>query len=322
MLNEQKVKVSKLAEMIRLFSAKEETGEHLISDEELLLQDRLTKIKSIADKYGEENFYISFSGGKDSTVLSALVDEALPGNRIPRVYSNTGIDLNMVRDFVFDLAEHDDRIVIIKPHVPITPMLEKEGYPFKSKKHAHMVDRFQRKGFLPSVESYLGNGTWAKSELCPKKLKYQFSSDFDMRISDLCCVRMKEEPLDDWGKENGKKYTMIGTMRDEGGRRKKLKCLSFKGKKLYAFQPLAPVSKAWENWYISYRNIRICPIYLPPYNFIRTGCKGCPFARYLQKELDTLEEYFPEERKQCELIWAPVYAEYRRIRYRLKNKTA
>ena len=67
---------------------------------EFMLQDRLQKIKQIIRKYGEENFYISFSGGKDSTVLSALIDMALPDNKIPRVYANTGIEYRMILDFV------------------------------------------------------------------------------------------------------------------------------------------------------------------------------------------------------------------------------
>lgn len=71
-----------------------------MTDNEFLLEDRLQKIRSVINKYGEENFYISFSGGKDSTVLSALIDMACPGNKIPRVYANTGIELNMIRDFV------------------------------------------------------------------------------------------------------------------------------------------------------------------------------------------------------------------------------
>ena len=78
---------------------------------EFILQDRLQKIKQIIDRFGEENFYLSFSGGKDSTVLSALVDMALPYNQIPRVFADTGIDLNIVRDFVFDMAKSDDRFV-------------------------------------------------------------------------------------------------------------------------------------------------------------------------------------------------------------------
>lgn len=67
---------------------------------EFLLQDRLQKIRQIINQYGEENFYISFSGGKDSTVLSALVDMALPDNTIPRVYANTGIEYRLIVDFV------------------------------------------------------------------------------------------------------------------------------------------------------------------------------------------------------------------------------
>lgn len=73
------------------------------------------------------------------------------------------------------------------------------------------------------------------------------------------------------------------------------------------------------SWLINEYNIEICNIYNPPYNFTRTSCKGCPFARNLQKELDTLEKYFPAERKQCEYIWKPVYNEYRRIGYRLNK---
>ena len=67
---------------------------------EFLLQDRLQKIRQIIGKYGEENFYLSFSGGKDSTVLSALLDLAVPGNKIPRVYANTGIEYRLILDFV------------------------------------------------------------------------------------------------------------------------------------------------------------------------------------------------------------------------------
>lgn len=85
-----------------------------------------------------------------------------------------------------------------------------------------------------------------------------------------------------------------------------------------AFQPLVPVTKEWEEWLINEYNIEICDIYKPPYNFTRTGCKGCPFAISLQKELETLERFFPTERKQCEIIWKPVYEEYRRLGYRLR----
>lgn len=76
-----------------------------MTDEEFLLEDRLQKIRQIVLKYGEENFYLSFSSGKDSTALSTLVDMALPGNTIPRVFADTGIEYNMIRDFVYKMDE-------------------------------------------------------------------------------------------------------------------------------------------------------------------------------------------------------------------------
>ena len=295
-----------------------------VFDNEFLLQDRIQKIQQIVSQYGEENFYVSFSGGKDSTVLSALVDMAIPFNKIPRVFANTGIELNMIRDFVLELAKRDERVVIIKPSVSIKEMLEKEGYPFKSKAHSLYLYKYQKKGLeYKSVRAYIEmerkkNGEKIQTA-CPKKLKYQFSPEFKLKISDHCCLRMKEEPLINWSKEHNKPYSIVGIMREEGGRRTKAQCLAFIDKKLKRFQPMVVLDSEWEEWFISKYNVKICDIYYPPYNFIRTGCKGCPFALNLQKELDALEEFFPNEKKQCELIWKPVYDEYRRIGYRLKK---
>lgn len=78
-----------------------------MEENELLLFDRLEVIKKTIAKYGEDKFYISFSGGKDSTVLHHLIDVALPDNRIPRVFINTGIEYNDIVNFVEQLAEHD-----------------------------------------------------------------------------------------------------------------------------------------------------------------------------------------------------------------------
>lgn len=299
-----------------------------MTDYELLLQDRLEKIQTVINKYGEENFYISFSGGRDSTVSSWLIDYALPNNRIPRVYANTGIELNMIRDFVIEMQKTDDRIVIIKPTTPIKPMLEKEGYPFKSKKHSEVLACYQRHKTTEGrmqIEHYLhisNDGVdWSSMKSCPDCLKYQFTPEFNLKVSDKCCLRLKEEPLKKWQKENKKPYAILGLMPDEGGRRSGAICLAFKnnGKRLN-FQPLVPVTKKWEDWLIETYDIKICDIYKPPYNFSRTGCKGCPFTINLQNELDVLEKYFPAERKQCEYIWKPVYEEYRRLGYRLKKE--
>ena len=71
-----------------------------MTENEFILQDRIGVIRDTIAKYGEDNFYLSFSGGKDSTVVHHLLDMAVPGNRIPRVFSNTGIEYNAIVEFV------------------------------------------------------------------------------------------------------------------------------------------------------------------------------------------------------------------------------
>lgn len=298
-----------------------------MTENEFLLMDRLQKIRQIIGKYGEENFSVSFSGGKDSTVLSALIDMALPENKIPRVYANTGIEYRLILEFVEREREkpHKWELVILKPQVPIKPTLEEFGYPFKSKYHSKILSTFQNSGDTESVNVYCRrkdprSGVMKHSEhLCPKILLYQFSEDFKIKVSAKCCDKMKKDPLHKWQKDNKRPYAIVGIMPSEGGERESAQCLAFKSGKLKAFQPLVPVTKEWEEWFIEAYNIDISEIYKPPYNFHRTGCKGCPFAIQLQKELDTLERFFPNERKQCEIIWKPVYDEYRRLGYRLRK---
>ena len=55
-------------------------------------------------------------------------------------------------------------------------------------------------------------------------------------------------------------------------------------------------------------------------NRIINSPKLCGMGAAVMEKLekDILEEYFPNERKQCENIWKHVYDEYRRIGYRLK----
>lgn len=68
---------------------------------EFLEQDRITKIRSIMlEQNNIDDFFLSFSGGKDSTVLSRFLDIAIPDNKVPRVFCDTGIEFNEIRNFV------------------------------------------------------------------------------------------------------------------------------------------------------------------------------------------------------------------------------
>ena len=292
-------------------------------DNELLLFDRIEVIKAANEKYDlENNAYISFSGGKDSTVLHYLIDQALPNNRIPRVFINTGIEYNDIVSFVKSMAEKDDRFIIITPKIPIKQMLEKYGYPFKSKEHSLYVSVYQNSGVTKTIKRYLQPNENRKNFKCPKVLSYQFTKDFNIKISNKCCFKLKKEPIAKWQKENNKSITMTGMRKQEGGNRRNIKgcIITDKDGSVKKFHPLLVVDDDFEDWFINKFQIKLCRLYYPPFNFERTGCKGCPFALNLQEVLTAMATYLPKERVQCEIIWKPVYDEYRRLGYRITDE--
>ena len=294
-------------------------------DNEFILIDRLDIIKKTIEKYGEQNFYISFSGGKDSMVLHALIDEALPNNKIPRVFINTGIEYTDMIKFVKQMAKQDDRIIIYNSNVHIKKMLEKYGYPFKSKEHAHKVATYQHSGYCKTVQIYVdgvrpnGDKSFVK---CPKKLMYQFTPQNQLKISDKCCDNLKKKVIKRYEKESGKTISILGLRVSEGGTRRNHRgCTVFDGDKLKKFKPINPCTDEWCEWYIQKRNINLCKLYYPPYSFKRTGCSGCPFSLELQQQLDVMQKLLPIDYKKSELLWKPVYDEYRRLGYRLRKET-
>lgn len=290
-------------------------------DNELLLFDRLNVIKDTITKYGADNFYLSFSGGKDSTILHYLLDEALPNNEIPRVFINTGIEYNAIVEYVKDLAIKDKRFIILQPTQAIKPMLEKYGYPFKSKQHSHNVMVYQHSGVGLSIKRYLGIIESNTKFRCPKMLLYQFEPNFKIKLSDNCCRKMKKEPIHKWEKTTNRTIAITGMRNSEGGKRASIKgcILTDKNGKVKRFHPLIKVNDEFENWYVKEYNVKLCKLYLEPYNFKRTGCKLCPFSLDLEHQMEVMEKYFPQELKQAELIWKPVFDEYRRLNYRIKS---
>ena len=284
-------------------------------DFDLLLFDRVEKIRQVNESLDlENNSYLSFSGGKDSTVLHYLLDIALPGNKIPRVYINTGIEYKDIRQFVEKLAKTDERIIIINSGVNIKRMLEEEGYPFKSKEHSLKVSEYKKGSRATNIIKYKEfRGQFS----CPKKLLYQYKPSFTLKISNHCCYRLKKDIFKHWSKENHKSITLTGMRKAEGGQRKNLNCFTNEGKK---FHPLVSIPDEWMEQFILKFEIKLCRLYYPPFNLKRTGCKGCPYNLHLQEDLDVMLELLPEERIQCEIIWGKVYQEYRRIGYRLRKE--
>ena len=86
---------------------------------------------------GEDKVYISFSGGKDSTVLLHLVRSVYPS--VEAVYSNTGLEFPEINEFVKSV----DNVTIVRPKKSFKQVIEQEGYPMVSKKTARMIRDLQ-----------------------------------------------------------------------------------------------------------------------------------------------------------------------------------
>lgn len=286
-----------------------------MDDLEFQLQERLIFIQELTKQYDLTKAYISFSGGKDSVILSKLFDIALPSNTIERVYFNTGIEYNLMVDYVKMLQLQDKRIIIINSGKNIKKTLEDVGYPFKSKDHSYKMELFQNHSNSKRLQQYI-NGSSPYD--CPKILKYQFNNDVGFKISSKCCNEFKKDIAKKYEKDNNKTIKILALRRQERGNRTKTKCIVNSGLKT-TINPLAPITEELEEYIIQKYNIRLCDLYYEPYNFKRTGCKGCPYNLRLKEDLETMRKLLPNEYKQCWFIWGKVYNEYIRLKYRLDD---
>ena len=91
------------------------------------------RIREWVDCYGEDGIYISFSGGKDSTVLLDMVRKSYPG--VPAVYVDTGLEYPEIRTFV----KQQENVEILRPKMNFREIIEKYGYPFIGKEVAGCV---------------------------------------------------------------------------------------------------------------------------------------------------------------------------------------
>ena len=103
---------------------------------EVKIQMSNVKIRQFYDHFGGD-VYVSFSGGKDSTVLLDLVRNLYP--KVPAVFVDTGLEYPEIREFVSDM----DNITWLKPKMPFTKVLEKYGYPVVSKEQAQYIQQYK-----------------------------------------------------------------------------------------------------------------------------------------------------------------------------------
>ena len=78
------------------------------------------------------NVFISFSGGKDSTVLAHVVHEYYPD--VPLVFCNTGLEYPEIQDFARKMGAE-----FIRPKMSFSEVISTYGYPVISKENAEAI---------------------------------------------------------------------------------------------------------------------------------------------------------------------------------------
>lgn len=269
--------------------------------------------------------YISFSGGKDSTVLMHLVKDMYPD--VPAVFVDTGLEYPEVRKFATERAD-----VVLRPAMRFDQVIKTYGYPVVSKEVANCVYGARHGG---------GSGKWKSTRLARlngelldargnKSVfnceKWNFLLDAPFEISDRCCNEMKKKPFKKYERETGRK-AFIGTMAAES----RLRTQHYLRNGCNAFDGLKARSAPLSIWleqdilqYIKRNNLEIASVYgeiverdqlqgqmrmfpdqwdeLSTTGVNRTGCMFCMFGAQCEKapnRFQQMKETHPRQYAYC-----------------------
>ena len=255
------------------------------------------KIRQFYEHF-DGDVYVSFSGGKDSTVLLDLVRGIYP--HVPAVFVDTGLEYPEIREFVKTF----DNVIWLHPKMPFNKVIEKYGYPVVSKEQSRYIRDCQnptdkniitRRRRLTGIDRF---GVQKKSGMISRKWRYLIDAPF--KIGEQCCDIMKKLPVAKYKKETGR-MQFVGTMASDSRMRKqaylRTGCNAFdKG----SSQPLAfwLEQDIWD--YIKTKNISYSKIY--DMGVKRTGCMFCMFGVHLEKEpnrFQLMKEAHPKQYDYC-----------------------
>lgn len=264
--------------------------------------------------------YISFSGGKDSTVLLALVKMCeeiytIPENAIPAVFSNTGIEMGVTVDFVKWVKDnYYQNLDVIYPVKPFAWVIENEGKPVRSKIKSEVMHAYQHSRTEASVLNLVygkttTGKTMRKTRIADKDM-HMLHDDFPILASNKCCSMMKKKPCRAYEKEHGIKGCFIGIRMAEGGIRKgeTLRRVATGGKictvetsRGIRKYPIIDWSDQDVDEFINKYNVPISDAYTK-YGLDRTGCMACPFAKDVDNDLKYLFYHEPNRYK-ASMFW-------------------
>lgn len=246
------------------------------------------RLKEWVAHYGLENVYVSFSGGKDSTVLLDIARKFYPN--MGAVFVDTGLEYPEIRKFVKTF----DNVTILRPAMRFDEVIQEYGYPLISKEVSECVS--QGRIALTSdkcpyrLQKLMGtalNKDGSKSKFNKKKYYPLLFTDF--KISHMCCNIMKKKPVHEYNKRFGK-YPITAQTAEESSLRKQ----QWLKNGCNGFEMKSPISNPMSFWteqdilrYIWQNQTRLSSVYgdvveengrFRTTGVTRTGCVFCMFG--------------------------------------------
>ena len=235
------------------------------------------------------NVYLSFSGGKDSTVLKHLIENTVGVYDVPSVFVDTGLEYPEIRQF----AMSQPNVTAVKPKMIFPEVVRKFGYPVITKDIADCI-RYARTGSQMRMERLMGEARNSDGSLSPFNCpNWKFMLDADFEVGSECCAVMKKRPLQSYEKKTGRR-PYVAIMACESHRR----TFAWMHSGCNAFDAKKPKSSPMAFWteqdvlqYIKQCNVPYCSVYgdivedengqLTTTGCKRTGCVFCGFGCHL-----------------------------------------
>jgi 3'-phosphoadenosine 5'-phosphosulfate sulfotransferase (PAPS reductase)/FAD synthetase len=236
-------------------------------------------------KIDKHEYYLSYSGGRDSHFLYWFIKEYLKDTVIPVVAVNTRMEHADIKARIMENAD-----VVLYPKLTPTQIKAEYGIPCFTKWQDEQIRRYQNGSRAKStMQSITGEGR--KTFKLNNTAKELLLSGELHRCSADCCKWTKKKPLADYEKETGLK-PIIGVRGQESKQRKNkyTRCLNKKGQFTPLYDWTDEELRAAETIY----NIPVPAAYD---ELDRTGCFGCPYGWHGKNTIKELKMLSPAQRK-------------------------
>ncbi len=226
----------------------------------------LVDLSSKFKKINPKEYYLSYSGGKDSHFLYWFIKEYLHDTEIEIVGVNTYMEHHEILERI---KKNCDRVLL--PKMKPMQIKEKYGIPCFSKFQDEMISRYQKGSRSKNTMDAITGENRITFKL-NKKARELTLSDKLHKVSNKCCKVIKKDTLHSYEKETGKK-AILGVRGSESALRKsQYKSCFTKDKK---FTPIHDLSDELLETIIKKYNIEVPKVYE---HINRTGCMGCPYG--------------------------------------------